>query len=724
MRIASFATGASMVLAALAFASLACADAPPDPNLLPLYSRYSSVHAYQNGGAEGQSAFDAERNRIPGAADDAVAIEDLADGTRQVTIRFEIIEVQEEVYPGKFVLFWVYAPVGSAMSSPARMPSPTIRVQEGDHVRIELYNTHYFPHTIHFHGLSVPADMDGTPDFSQPAVEPGKKFVYEFTAKYPGTYWYHCHVDPSIHAMMGLAGMLIVEPKRPDNHFAPVVVGAGRIWPMAKGTAEDFQGEYSLVYQDVDERLNRIALAYTDPREVEMRMHRDYDSSQRKPDIFLLNGRSFPFTLLDSPILVKSNEVTRLRILNAGGQTIAFHTHGHHPVLIALDGDPLPPALQYSRDTFEIAPAQRIDLALHTGDDGRYAAGPGVWMVHDHTPSAEVNGGIDGGDMTAIVYDGFMQANGLPKVAGNLEMMFHPDFYRGKMPMFDPKIYGTDAANYDKGWPAAPLGGAFDYPHRQDSDDGLPNLALIDAHRHQVAATACKDRPRSAQTITIKAGRAYARPGEVFAFEPRIVHVERCAAVTIVLENTDEIRHDFMIPGLDPMVAINFIGPGRQQATFVTPDADVTLIYHCHVSTHERHGMLGYLVVGKGSALAPGQAEGIPAAESLDTLLAENEQGSGPGAAAPNQAALAQPGAAAAAKSFIGTGQVISTIPRSRQLIVNGDEIPGYMAAMVMGYLVVTPSLLEGLNPQDRVQFTIDGASNTITKIEVLQRAP
>lgn len=706
------------VLGAAAFLNAALADAPPDPTLLPLYSRYSSVRAYQRGGAAEQTAFDAERNRIPGAADDAVEIQDLADGTRQVTIRFEIVEVQEEVYPGKFVLFWVYAPMGSAMSSPARLPSPTIRVEEGDHVRIVLYNTHYFPHTIHFHGLSVPADMDGTPDFSQPAVEPGKKFVYEFLAKYPGTYWYHCHVDPSVHAVMGLSGMLIVEPKRPDNHFARVVVGAGRIVPMAKATAEQYQGEYSLVYQDVDERLNRIALAYSDPREVEMRMHRDYDSSQRKPDIFLLNGRSFPYTLLDTPILVKSGEVTKLRILNAGGRTIAFHTHGHHPIVTALDGDPLPPGLQYSRDTFEVAPAQRIDLDLRTGEDGRYAAGPGVWMVHDHVPAAEVNGGIDGGDMTAIVYEGFMGANGLPRVAGNLEMMFHPDFYRGKMPMFDPRLFGTDAANYDKGWPQAPLGGAFDYPKRQDTSENLPNLALIDAHRHQVAATACKDRPRSAQTITIKAGRAYARPGEVFAFSPRVVHVERCAAVTVILENTDEIRHDFMIPGLDPMVTINFVGPAEEQTTFVTPDADVTLIYHCHVSTHERHGMLGYLIVGKGSELAPGQAEGIVPAERLEALLAADVQGS----VAPTGAA--EPAAPAAPPKIVtGTGIVVSTIPRSRQLIVNGDEIPGYMAAMIMGYTVATPSLLDGLNPQDRVSFTIDAQSNTITDIEVLQRA-
>ena len=69
-----------------------------------------------------------------------------------VHFRLEIIEVQEEVYPGEFVTFWVYAPVGRAAGSPARVPSPTLRVQQGERVRVTLYNTHYLPHTIHLHG--------------------------------------------------------------------------------------------------------------------------------------------------------------------------------------------------------------------------------------------------------------------------------------------------------------------------------------------------------------------------------------------------------------------------------------------------------------------------------------------------------------------------------------------------------------------------------------------
>ena len=66
------------------------------------------------------------------------------------------------------------APVATAMGAPARVLSPTIRVEEGDRVKITLSNTHYFPHTIHLRGTIHPNAMDGVPDITQRAVEPGE----------------------------------------------------------------------------------------------------------------------------------------------------------------------------------------------------------------------------------------------------------------------------------------------------------------------------------------------------------------------------------------------------------------------------------------------------------------------------------------------------------------------------------------------------------------------
>ena len=159
------------------------ADGPPEPELVPPLSRYSATQSFLRGGDAERAALEAEKARIPGAADDAVELGPPGpDGNPSfVHFRLEIIEVQEEVYPGEFVTFWVYAPVGRTAGSPARVPSPTLRVQQGERVRVTLYNTHYLPHTIHFHGLTQSYDMDGVPDMPRPEIMPGESFTYEFT---------------------------------------------------------------------------------------------------------------------------------------------------------------------------------------------------------------------------------------------------------------------------------------------------------------------------------------------------------------------------------------------------------------------------------------------------------------------------------------------------------------------------------------------------------------
>ncbi len=219
--------------------------------------------------------------QIPGTSEQALVLGRDLDGDGdpdEITIRLEVIEVTEEVYPGEFVKFWVFAPEGRGMTHVARVPSPTIRVEEGDRVRIILLNTHYFPHTIHPHGTIHPNAMDGVPDITQAAVKPGESFNYEFTAKNPGTFFYHCHVQPDVHVLMGLVGMLIIEPNRPNNIFTHIVLGAGQMPDLAQATLEEgYDREYSMVYMDIDARLNRIPAAYKDPREIEKRMHREYD---------------------------------------------------------------------------------------------------------------------------------------------------------------------------------------------------------------------------------------------------------------------------------------------------------------------------------------------------------------------------------------------------------------------------------------------------------------
>ena len=672
------------LLATLLAGAAARADDAVRPEDMPRTSRYASTNSYLRGGEAERLGLEAENGRLQGAEDNAVELGpeiDAQGNYTQVHFRLEVAEVQEEVYPGQFVTFWVYAPLGRTMSSPARLPSPTLRVQEGDRVKVTLYNTHYLPHTIHFHGLPQSWDMDGMPGMPHPEVMPGESFTYQFTAKTAGTFWYHCHVQEDVHVPMGLAGMFIVEPRRPNNHFARMTPGAGRIDIPAKGTAEAYQGEYSLVYMDVDDRLHRIPAMTHDVREIERRMHRDYDTSQRRPNIFLLNGRSFPYTLRDSPILVKPDQQVKLRILNIGGHTVHFHPHGHRPVLTALDGSTLNDAQQIRRDVFDVGPGQRIDLAMSTKGDGVEASGPGLWMVHDHSIGASTNRGIGpGGATTEIRYEGFGGGQTMASHASHA-LYFDPAYYRGERPVFGPQT--EDAA------PLAPRSDLA-YPTRVVLPEP-PRLDLIEVERHRTIATACATKAKAVRHIRLKAGRAYAAPGEAYGFSPRQLTVGRCEEIELLLENEDSVRHDFMIAGLSPMFSLNFVGPGVQSARFISPDADVTLSFHCHVAAHDKVGMTGEIVVGRG---------GKP--ELQVNIIQAQAQATG---------------------SVEGVGVVIATIPRSNRLIIDHEEIRGFMAAMEMSYPVVDPGLLDGVEAGDRIGFTIDRATNRITAVKTLRKA-
>jgi Cu/Ag efflux protein CusF len=73
------------------------------------------------------------------------------------------------------------------------------------------------------------------------------------------------------------------------------------------------------------------------------------------------------------------------------------------------------------------------------------------------------------------------------------------------------------------------------------------------------------------------------------------------------------------------------------------------------------------------------------------------------------------------AKSYEAVGTVVGALPRGGRLIVDHEEIKGFMAAMEMSYPVTPPSLLNGLNAGDKIQFTIDGGNSTITSIRVIE---
>ena len=149
-----------------------------------------------------------------------------------------------------------------------------------------------------------------------------------------------------------------------------------------------------------------------------------------------------------------------------------------------------------------------------------------------------------------------------------------------------------------------------------------------------------------------------------------------------MLENTDAVRHALMIPGLNPLFTLEFAGPTTRTARFVTPDEDITLEFHCHVEAHEKMGMHGRLIVGSGSPVTP-----VKHAEPMEWHLHE------------------------------GLGVVVSVEPRRGRVVIDHEEIEGYMAPMVMSFLVKPARLLKGLKTNDKIGFTIDADQRAIVDI-------
>jgi plastocyanin len=282
-------------------------------------------------------------------------------GTGQIQeFRLTAEPVRWEIQPGLVVDGWGYN--GS-------VPGPTIRVTEGDRVRVTLVNHLPVPTTIHWHGIDVPFAQDGVPGLSQEPVEPGESYVYDFIATNPGTRWYHSHVDSNMQIQLGLYGAFIIDPKQPEP--------------------ERYDREYTyLLSEKALDVTPRVALGEAGIR------NRDSGNGRGgafTPDLFLMNGKAGEAI---DPMTVAPGERIRIRLINAGNQVHTMHTHGHSFTIVATDGNPVPLPARVVKDTVLIGPAERYDLEL-------VANNPGVWMFHCHINNHAANGMV-----TTLLYEG------------------------------------------------------------------------------------------------------------------------------------------------------------------------------------------------------------------------------------------------------------------------------------------------------------------------------
>jgi FtsP/CotA-like multicopper oxidase with cupredoxin domain len=130
------------------------------------------------------------------------AAPDLNPDPRILEINLAAEVARVEVSPGRRVEAWTYN---------GAIPGPVIRLSVGDRLIVHFTNKLPSPTTVHWHGLRVPIQMDGVPGASQPPVETGGTFTYDFVVPDAGLYWYHPHVMSAAQVGFGLYGAFLVD---------------------------------------------------------------------------------------------------------------------------------------------------------------------------------------------------------------------------------------------------------------------------------------------------------------------------------------------------------------------------------------------------------------------------------------------------------------------------------------------------------------------------------
>ena len=99
-----------------------------------------------------------------------------------------------------------------------QLPAPLLRWREGEAVTLRVRNSLPVVTSIHWHGMILPADMDGVPGLSFMGIAPGATYTYRFRVNQAGTYWNHSH--SRFQEQTGLYGPIVIEPRGGERHHA------------------------------------------------------------------------------------------------------------------------------------------------------------------------------------------------------------------------------------------------------------------------------------------------------------------------------------------------------------------------------------------------------------------------------------------------------------------------------------------------------------------------
>lgn len=237
---------------------------------------------------------------------------------KTVTYQLEAGIFNWEIGPGKVVEAWGFN---------KQLPGPVLRANKGDTLVVKVKNTLAEPTMIHWHGIKLPAAMDGTGEVQQP-IAPGEEFEYRFVVPDAGTFWYHSHANETVQMERGMYGALIVEDENDP------IMDADQVF----------------LIDDMKISANNT---FTQPGWFLPRLIEKHDG--REGDTLLINGKENPV------IQIHAGQRERWRFINASSaRYFVLHLEGREFTIIGTDGG----LLEKPRTVTEvlIVPGERMDI--------------------------------------------------------------------------------------------------------------------------------------------------------------------------------------------------------------------------------------------------------------------------------------------------------------------------------------------------------------------------
>ncbi len=235
-------------------------------------------------------------------------------------INLEAVIKELEILPGKKTRVWTYN--GS-------LPGPLLKLKVGDRLIVHFKNSLPEATSIHWHGLRISNAMDGVPGFTQPDINPGEEFTYDYTVPDAGTFWYHPHVNSAAQVGFGLYGpMVVADPAEPKV----------------------FGDELILMFSD-------MSLDTEGQLQSPKAGGRFGDLFGREGNVLLVNGKVLP------TLKVRQGKQQRWRVINAA-RTRYYTLRYKRSPLVILGGDGGFAARTRTVNEIKLVPGERYDFVF------------------------------------------------------------------------------------------------------------------------------------------------------------------------------------------------------------------------------------------------------------------------------------------------------------------------------------------------------------------------